>query len=617
MLLHSATTFLTSLLILLCLAPPTVAQTPRYYTVWSSVIFQRTGERTPEVIGDSTIPITLTSIGANQAQSAGQFFRSRYIGNATSTSTSTNGAGNSVATLVGLDPDVYDSLQMYASALDQQWNVATAQAWLQGFYPPYAPGSGAGAELDGQDVLANDSYVTGPLNGYQYPYVHTAGALDPNFIYMGANWDCPAFARQARAYTTTPQFSVTQQQFEGLYDAIGSAVLGGVIPPDTWDYWNAYAIYDYLVYQNAHNSTVADALASLRDVKTNTSYLTQLSWLASQQQYAQLGNLTAVNPYTGASSLQTVTGSISTLPGNMLASKVLAQFEDAIASGAEMFKVNLLFADFYPLLSFFALADLPALNPNFYGIPDYASSAVWELFSYENSTNATFTSDTDLYVRFSFRNGSSTEDDFQSYPIFGRDPDASEVSWDDFRTEMAKISFTGNDVVPAWCGQCGSPSLFCAAYNSSLTRSSSTTGQHRDGEGMAPAVAGVIGAIVALAIAGILFGLTMVLGGVRVRRDRSRKRSDMGGFKGGQKMASDQDLTIPKGKDGVAVGASVVEGPMSPMGGHERVGSWEMKDAERGLSVRPSMEQRPSMEERRDPFSDPTGLRPVQSREVV
>ena len=145
---------------LLLFAPSASAQ--RFYTVWSSVIFQRTGERTPEIIGDATIPIVLTSTGANQAQAAGQFFRNRYIGNETLPKNSTNGAGNSTARLAGLDGDIYDELQVYSTALDQQWNVATAQAWFQGFYPPFTPGSNGSADtqLDPEDVLADGNYVS-------------------------------------------------------------------------------------------------------------------------------------------------------------------------------------------------------------------------------------------------------------------------------------------------------------------------------------------------------------------------------------------------------------------------------------------------------------------------
>lgn len=77
----------------------------------------------------------------------------------------------------------------------------------------------------------------------------------------------------------------------------------------------------------------------------------------------------------------------------------------------------------------------------------------------------------------------------------------------------------------------------------------------------------------------------MLIGGLRfhrVERSPRNRRSEMGGFKGGQKMASDQDLSMSKG--GAVVGASVereVESPMSPIA-HERVGSWELKEAEAG-----------------------------------
>lgn len=107
---------------------------------------------------------------------------------------------------------------------------------------------------------------------------------------------------------------------------------------------------------------------------------------------------------------------------------------------------------------------------------------------------------------------------------------------------------------------------------------------------MSPVVAGVIGAFVTLAIAALVFGAVMLLCGVRLHRNgSSRRKSDLGGFKGGQKMASDQDLTIPKG--GAVVGAAIERH------GHERTGSWELKQTEAGQgdgewrSARPSMEQ--------------------------
>lgn len=420
--------------------------------------------------------------------------------------------------------------------------------------------------------------IVAPLNGYQYPQIHTAGGLDPNFIYLSGNLDCPAFDDAAGEYLLTTQYTVTQEQFDGIYDALGSALLQGVIPPETWDYRNAYPIYDYLSYQYNHNATARDTLNRYRDVKTNTSYLSMLRWLSDEQQFAQLGNLTAQTAFPSGQ-----TGSISTIAGNYLAARVVSQLQSAIASGGQEFKLNVLFADFYPLISLFALTQLPQSNPAFYGTPEFGSSAVFELFSYtsNNTANTTFPDESDLWVKFYFRNGTSSSDEYQSYSLFDLGPSQAEMTWSDFQQQMNSI-LVGN--VGEWCYMCGATNLFCSAFNTSTGSarswrdggSSSSSSNH----GLSPAVAGVIGALVALAVAGLLFAASMLLFGLRLHR-RERK-SDLGGFKGGQKMASDQDLTIPKG----GVGASVVEeaGPMSPVvaGGHERVGSWELKNAEAG-----------------------------------
>lgn len=99
------------------------------YTVWSNVIFTRTGERTPDVI--ARLPVTLTSVGANQAHAAGAFFRNRYIHDATDIAHNVaNGVGDAFAPLRGLNPDVYSSVQTVAISLEQQYNLATAHTGL-------------------------------------------------------------------------------------------------------------------------------------------------------------------------------------------------------------------------------------------------------------------------------------------------------------------------------------------------------------------------------------------------------------------------------------------------------------------------------------------------------
>ena len=375
-----------------------------------------------------------------------------------------------------------------------------------------------------------------------------------------------------------------------------------------WDYGNAYAIYDYISYQNAHNTTAASLLAEPDFINpaTNISYLDTLRYLADEQQFAQLGNMNAPNEWMDEDF--TTGGSISTIAGNMLASKMLTQLQINIQSAGEFYKLSVLFSDFEPLMSFFALTDLPPLDSHFYGIPNFASVAAIELFSYTtNDTRDTYPAEDDLWVRFLFRNGTDTDAEFKSYPLFNHGPSNTDVKWTDFQVDMYGIMLSN---MGDWCTQCGAQLLFCAAWNTTLAMDSSSeftvSGSPSRG-GVSPAVGGVIGAVVTLVIAGLLFALAMFFGGVRLHRVQKGHKSELGGFKGGQRMRSDQDLTIPKG--GAVVGATVVS-PTSPVGGHERVGSWELKGNEAGLPniAGAHEERRPSFEEDdvlANPFRDP------------
>ena len=121
------------------------------YTVLSSVVFIRSGERSPMNLG--FVPSTLTSLGAQQAYSAGTFFRDRYVSSATSAS------NDNRAALRGLSANSYDPRQMYLLALDTHSTAATAQAFMQGFYPPYVLNESTAALIDPSSILANRSYV--------------------------------------------------------------------------------------------------------------------------------------------------------------------------------------------------------------------------------------------------------------------------------------------------------------------------------------------------------------------------------------------------------------------------------------------------------------------------
>ena len=137
------------------LPTPTLAQDDSKYTVWGSVIFSRTGERTPAILGD--IPTQLTALGAQQQFGAGSFFRDRYL----ESFGSTNGLDS--APIVGLNANTPDVRQIYVAALDMQSTVASAQAFMQGFYPPFQLTNNDTEVqhlLDPINIAANNTYVS-------------------------------------------------------------------------------------------------------------------------------------------------------------------------------------------------------------------------------------------------------------------------------------------------------------------------------------------------------------------------------------------------------------------------------------------------------------------------
>lgn len=456
--------------------------------------------------------------------------------------------------------------------------------------------------------------IPAPLNGYQYTQIHAVGAYDPEYVYIGGNIECPAFDTENIDYIQTPEFAETQAESRSVYETIGPVLLSEVMPPEQWGYVNAYAIYDYLNYWNAHDVSINSLLSdpSSIDPSANVNYLDTLRYYADQQQYAQLGNLYATNNITSEPFPEGITGSISTLSGNLLAAKMLSQLQQNVVWQGEYYKLSLLFGDFQPLMSLFALSGLPALDSHFYGLPDFASVAVFELFSEtDGSTDGSeYPSEDELWVRFYFRNGTDPEEPYQAYPLFNNGPASTDMSWIDFQNAMSRI-LIGD--VGVWCQQCGAflsdyDRIFCAYWNASDSLNAETVSSSHGR--VSPAVGGVIGALVALVIAGIIFGALMLLGGLRFHRVKSRK-SELGGFKGSQKLASDKDLTLPKG--GAMMGATV-ETPGSPLpGGHERVGSWELKQHDIPNIAATHPARRPSFEDDDDvgdigtaPFRAPT-----------
>lgn len=515
----------------------------------------------------STQPIHLQSVSLNISK--GAYFRNRYISSPTT-------LGSSV--LTGLSSWNVDNDQITVLTIDDESTAVAAQAFMQAFYPPYSLGSNSsGQTLDPSSVLANNTYIDNPLNGYQYPLIQTFTALDPNSIYISGTDSCIEWDLAEANYYNGPSFNDFDTNTWSFYQSLGPEMLSNVLPEDGWSFGNAYTIYDYVSYQNNHNATVASLLE-------NTETLAKLYELASLKEYNITGDQTVSGVTKG--------DKILTIAGQTLAAKIVDQLYLNVATLGASPKLTLMVGDFGPMLSLFSLLSLPSVNPAFAQIPSFGSALVFELFSWSNTTNpTTYPSIDQLFVRFYYQNstanGSSSYPDLEAYSLFDNGPSMMDMGWTSFETAISGIM---TSEVGDWCDICQSPSLFCAAFN----QSSSSGGSANDNRDMTLQVAGVIGAGVTLGVGAILVGLAMLVGGLRFHRRPGlfERKSSLGGFKGTAKLASDADLNLPKHGApivGAAVASKVVE--EEAKSGHERVGSWELRDSPTSLANDKPMEE--------------------------
>jgi hypothetical protein len=309
-----------------------------------------------------------------------------------------------------------------------------------------------------------------------------------------------------------------------------------------------------------HNVTVRQALSS--------SNLAVLHNLASQYAFAINGNLSSSGLVQG--------DQIRAVAGKTLASKVVQLLSMSTRTLGNKYKLSLLFGDMEPFLSFFALSSLSTHSPTFQTLPLPGSVMIFELFSNpsNNTEDVVYPSDKNLWVRFLFRNGTSNDADIISYPLFGRGNSKTDMMWSEFQTGMRAI---GISEVGDWCKTCGTSNTWCGTFVDNSSSTSPSSSSSSASTGITPQVAGVIGAAVTITLAILIVAAAVVFGGFRFVKRESRRGSGgsgLGGFKGAEKLKSDTDVNvIQSDHDGVVKGGS---------GGHERTGSWELKDGIKG-----------------------------------
>jgi hypothetical protein len=133
---------------------------------------------------------------------------------------------------------------------------------------------------------------------------------------------------------------------------------------------------------------------------------------------------------------------------------VLSHLNQTVASAAHTPKLTVLAGSYDTFLAFFGLANLTAVSGDFYGLPDYASTMAFELFSAGDDEDLDTAA---LHVRYLFRNG--TAGALEQFPLFGSGK--ADLPWAEFVTAMQTV---GVSTTEEWCGLCESKAVFCAAY---------------------------------------------------------------------------------------------------------------------------------------------------------
>lgn len=448
----------------------------------------------------------MTTLGENQIFDSGSFYRARYI---------EDGASHQI---LGIAPDKYKASQIWASAPDQivssvvyfshlkftagntlsdQWIkilLHTATDFLQGLYPPL---EGINQDL-AAEKLTNGTEVSGPLQGYQFVWIHGESEEEPDTIWIKGDDECPAFNNASKSYTKSDEYLSTLESSRQFYSQFTDP-LKEILPPQNVTYQYAFEVFDLLNVGKIHNASVAKAISD--------EDLDQLRYYADQAELAYNYNKTMPARSIG---------------GQTLSGGILRQLDQTVSFQGKL-KFSLMAGSYDTMLSFFGLTNLTDTDPNFHGLPDYGSTLAFELFT--EADMDTFPSNVDdLQVRFLFRNG--TRGELKAFPLFGRSEET--MSYDEFKTELGGRAISDPK---DWCSRCQSEADFCSepqfssssdtGAGSGSGSSPTITASDSDKSGLTVAQAGVVGAMTTLGVVLLLAGLFFLLS--------RRKRRSAGG----------------------------------------------------------------------------------------
>ncbi|KAL6720331.1 hypothetical protein ACLMJK_002252 [Lecanora helva] len=451
-------------------------------TILGLYIFSRHGDRTSK----SAPSTVLTDLGYSQVFTSGSYFRDTYVAN------------GSASQIHNIADSVVKQSQIAASAPLDNVLFPSAMGFLQGLYPP------VGSTLGGQK-LRNGTTVETPLNGFQLIPVGTvtSGTGSEDQAWLQGSSNCAKAVVSSNQYFMSDEYKQLENSTIEFYQSL-TPLLNSTFSPDQLSFKNAYQIYDYLNVASIHNATIPSSTL------LTPSTLNQLRTLSDTHEYSLAYNTTSP---------------IRAITGSTLAAQILDALNATITSnsgGPPAPKLNIQFGAYGGFQSFFGLANLTQADVDFYGVPDYASTMTFELFT--TAAPDPFPAVQDLQVRFLFHNGTTSNASTPvAYPLFGGQ--STEMSWSDFAKGMGKFAVGSQR---DWCEACGNSTGVCAAAAAAngTGSESSSSGDGGGGNGISKAVAGVIGAMVTLAVILGAEAVIMLIAGLRLVR---KKRVSGGG----------------------------------------------------------------------------------------
>jgi len=451
-------------------------------TVLGAYIFHRHGDRTPKALA----PTKLTTLGYEQVYRSGQYYNSRYI------------TGDSK--IKGISEDTVSLSQLSVTSPVDNVLQSSAMGFLQGLYPP----------VQTVQTLANGSDVSAPLSGYQLIPVNTietgAGSEDSGWLQDASS--CANAKVSSNNYFSSAQYQDTLKATGDFYKSL-VPVVNATLAADQVTFKNAYVVYDLINVAEIHNASIPSS-----NVLTNST-LHQLLTLANEHEYGLAYN---------------ASDDTRAIAGMQLAGEILSYMNSTVATGGAK-KLGVQFGAYATALSLFGLLDLPKTNEDFTGVIDYASSLVFELVT-DADVSSGFPAEKDLSVRFLFHNGTaSSSSQPTAFPLFGGD--ATTIPYTQFTDKVGAFAVKNSE---QWCKKCGNTAGTCAAYAGSGNGASVSTQEKKSSGGISPAIGGVIGAMVTLAVVLGALAAFMLLGGFRlVSKKHLAGSSSTTGEKGGVK----------------------------------------------------------------------------------